>query len=1112
MNDGDCLCCTTPGAAVPAEIRNRPGLSAVAYRIGTFTTFRKVITDELSRVPELTGLSTRVSDDYTITAIELWSAVADVLTFYQERLANEAFLRTTTLRDSLLRLVRLIGYELSPGAAATTRLAFTLESTARALIPVGTRVASVPAQGQKAQTYETLQAIAASGALNRARIFSRPQPVSPTAAGQGEAHVAPDPAAIATCASLAPGERVMLYAPAATEVLSIGQRGVTDDLLTLRWETPIGSSAFAAAFDGSEPATRAYKLGRSFRLFGYDAQPVLVVAARVVPTDATTTYLAQALTDYRLHGDASGASQLSLDARYTDLKPGSILLAVATSGAATSAIPFTVIAVVEKLVERSATSIPTGTLAAVTVTAVSNTVTQLTLAPLAGGTAVNDLIADSGDNVRNIVLHELEGDPLRFWPFAYPAAVTSRDIYLPGRRNGWSSIEIGRGIEKGAYRPGTTLALSDFAPGRELLLTDAAGAAPLAATVAGVSIVGSRVSFEATPTDKDTISIMGLAPDQVTLITALVSRGHSGNPPLPARPRAELSVRIGTSPPMKLALDEVTLGGGGTTAVALALENAIRAALPGSPTFAHARVSRIVDGGGTAFVVAPGVPGDEVRFGPTAGDPRTLGDLGFDEAQARFLDGVVSARIGPLATGAPVNGTLLVTAGEAPPQEIFTSFVFNDAVSIAATMDADFGLVGIVRDDDRVIVLPPLSEHEPRSHIRLFLDADPPPALDGASAVLLGNVAPASHGEAVRREVLGDGDASQIFQRFTLKKPLLTRVPGDVPGGITSTLQVLVNGVLWDEKPTLFGAGPRDQIYVSRMADDGALSIRFGDGESGARPDTGRQNIVAMYRHGTGLVGRVAARQLSNLVDRPTGVKGVINLLPSDGGADPETLAHARETAPGSVRTFGRAVSLRDFEDLTLMAGEVAKSTADWVWSGDRRVIHLTVAAQGGALFSADGLARLLAMLATERDPNHKLVIANYTAVAVRVTAHLTVDPRHLSDVVLAAASAALLEALSFEQRRFAEPVYLSDMYRVLQDVEGVLAVDIDALDLKSSDAGFRAAHGVDDTLPQPQRRLLMLPARPAGGGSLGILPAEIAWIEIPSQDVLLTASGGLLQ
>jgi hypothetical protein len=87
--------------------------------------------------------------------------------------------------------------------------------------------------------------------------------------------------------------------------------------------------------------------------------------------------------------------------------------------------------------------------------------------------------------------------------------------------------------------------------------------------------------------------------------------------------------------------------------------------------------------------------------------------------------------------------------------------------------------------------------------------------------------------------------------------------------------------------------------------------------------------------------------------------------------------------------------------------------------------------------------------------------------------------------------------------------VFLSDLYRVLQEVDGVLSVDIDSLDLKSSDAGFRAAHGLDDTLPQPQPRLLMLPARP--GGAVGqLLAAELAVVESPAQDVLLTASGGI--
>jgi len=153
----DCGCCTSGPA--PREISNRPGLTAIAYREGTFATFRKAILDELSHTRSLQGLSTRLSDDYAITVVELWSAVADVLTFYEERIANEAYLRTAVQRDSLLRLVRLIDYELGPGAAATAALAFTLEQDATALIPVGTRVQSVPNEGQQPQKYEDRKSV-----------------------------------------------------------------------------------------------------------------------------------------------------------------------------------------------------------------------------------------------------------------------------------------------------------------------------------------------------------------------------------------------------------------------------------------------------------------------------------------------------------------------------------------------------------------------------------------------------------------------------------------------------------------------------------------------------------------------------------------------------------------------------------------------------------------------------------------------------------------------------------------------------------------------------------------------------------------------------------------
>jgi hypothetical protein len=245
------------------------------------------------------------------------------------------------------------------------------------------------------------------------------------------------------------------------------------------------------------------------------------------------------------------------------------------------------------------------------------------------------------------------------------------------------------------------------------------------------------------------------------------------------------------------------------------------------------------------------------------------------------------------------------------------------------------------------------------------------------------------------------------------------------------------------------------------------------------------------------------------LLDRQTGVKSVTNPTAADGGADPEILARARQTAPGTVRTFGRAISLRDFEDTALLAGEVAKARAAWVWTGYRRIVHVTIAGQGGATFSPAGLARLAATLDTERDTNRRLLLGNYARVAILVTATLYVRPDHVAEDVVMAARATLLEALSFERRAFAETIDLSEIYATLQGVGGVLGVDVDRLDLKSPDAAFRAAHGVDPTRGQLQPRLWMLPARPSGSPDL-VLPAELAWVEVPTLDIVLRSTGGI--
>jgi hypothetical protein len=190
-------------------------LPALSYRVGTYATFLRRMSNSLGRytLPDgehasdrpLADLATRASDDPSIAMLDAAAVVADVLTFYQERIANEGFLRTATERRSVLEMARAIGYELNPGVAATAYLTFTVEDAEGAPgisdVPAGTQVMSIPPQGQFPQTFETSDSITARKEWNAIRLKTGSAQVISTS--NNEVYLA------GTSTNLQPGDHVL---------------------------------------------------------------------------------------------------------------------------------------------------------------------------------------------------------------------------------------------------------------------------------------------------------------------------------------------------------------------------------------------------------------------------------------------------------------------------------------------------------------------------------------------------------------------------------------------------------------------------------------------------------------------------------------------------------------------------------------------------------------------------------------------------------------------------------------------------------------------------------------------------------------------------------------
>lgn len=170
-----CSGCTGTAMEAPKAAANRPGLPQISARLGNGGAFRRTQLAMLSSsaLGKLSELRTRGTDDFSIALIDAWSAAGEVISFYTDRLANETYIGTARDPLSIRELARLVGYRPGPGVSASAILAFTMSdapgSPKRAVIPMGAKVMSTPAQDQLPATYETGRSLVARPAWNGIR-------------------------------------------------------------------------------------------------------------------------------------------------------------------------------------------------------------------------------------------------------------------------------------------------------------------------------------------------------------------------------------------------------------------------------------------------------------------------------------------------------------------------------------------------------------------------------------------------------------------------------------------------------------------------------------------------------------------------------------------------------------------------------------------------------------------------------------------------------------------------------------------------------------------------------------------------------------------------------
>jgi hypothetical protein len=135
-------------------INVRENRQVIDYLAGDYHSFRQAIVDLLPlKLPEWTD---RSEADFGIAIVELFAYMADILSYYQDRKANEAFLATAQERRSVIEHLRLIGYEMAPAAAASASLSLIVANNKNDVIEVrkGDQFATPSGKDRRSVTFE----------------------------------------------------------------------------------------------------------------------------------------------------------------------------------------------------------------------------------------------------------------------------------------------------------------------------------------------------------------------------------------------------------------------------------------------------------------------------------------------------------------------------------------------------------------------------------------------------------------------------------------------------------------------------------------------------------------------------------------------------------------------------------------------------------------------------------------------------------------------------------------------------------------------------------------------------------------------------------------------
>ena len=1088
MNSASGICpCDT--LVHPQVISNPAGRNVIAYRVGDYLAFREALLRSRDGEIELANWRPGAQGDLAVQMMEWWAYLADILTFYNERIANEDYLRTALLPESVQRLIRILGYRPRPGIGATGTLAALMTGSKPITLPSGFQIQSKPGPGKQPQIFE----LGAKTLVESPDVISSDPVPSPLLLGNGGTSVL----LRGVISSIKPGDNLLL--------LEKGWSGTDKNYAVLtvastaQEKDPRGNVntrvTFAEAANQLLAANasdyRLLKSAQSAHVWQYTAQTV--IASNHVDLERIVRGINVGDPVLFEVGSISGSRGIYFSPDGKSLGGGGNTISLGILNHTVVKMIAFQSGVITAFDDGSIFYSPNGQNldgGGSTVQVFSGTQKVLAMIVYSGGilTAFDDgtiYFSPDGNNLGG------GGQTVQRYggPYTVSTMIAFQTGVIAGFNDGNGSI----------YYSSDGINLYGANPDTQLLEGSASGGAPylmvsygtnqvisvLPDDILSVIFLSDGLTLQNTQVFAGIANVQAVVPYGSTgVITAIYDYITGINTIYNSPDGQNLAKVAGKTTAVyqgpNVVVDMITYGTGFLTAfddgsvyyspdgthlkgggATIQVHSSIPAPLSllayGTGVFAAFPIPQLALVSVTSYAEAlwyANPPGNDPTKPPTGSPPPIAiviphTSIGFQPALTNINDNSSTRQTTLLQFGWRDVGTLIATPSTIlsgtklslrtplpstllpmTAQNILLSDKNGNGIEAAATAGTS---------DPFTIGLSNASGPTDSSWTSMLSSL----ALAAPLSVLF-DLLPVSRGKTVANEILGSGDATIVTgQEFVLQKSPLTYLQSadsSSGSGYKSTLQIWVDGVEWREVPSFYGQAADAHIFVTREDEKNATHVQFGDGVNGARIATGLNNVVATYRFGSGAQAPDAG-SLSVILKPWPGLKAIVNPVAAGGGADPDPPQQIKKYAPQSVLTFGRAISADDYEAIAAQAPGVARARSYWSWDPvqQRMLVKVYVGDDASAVSSAK------IALAGASDPNRPLNVLPAQPVDITLGLTLVVDPSHVLADVVSAATAALVDPdvgiLGANAVQIGQSIFQSQIYQACLNVPGVMAV-----------------------------------------------------------------------